>query len=145
MLSGGPDGDRVEVVSEDRPGGPGPGAAVASEAAAAQAVAAFEVADAALDADPEARQPAVGASGAGGLAAGDEYAVGAGQILGDADREEAAVERELAGVSLRRCSSAAVAGSRSGSFGDPISLAIGTIRPRAPRRVFSQTSASWMT
>src|SRR3954453_20902604 len=84
MLSGGADGERVEVVGEDRPGGPGVGSSVAFEAAAAQALAAFEVADAAFDADPEAREAAVGASGASGSAAGDEYALGAGEGFGDA-------------------------------------------------------------
>jgi hypothetical protein len=49
------------------------------------------------------------------------------------------------GRKCRRSSSAAVAGSRSGSLGEPIWLLAGTIRPRAPRRVFSQTSASWTT
>jgi hypothetical protein len=96
MLSSSSDGERVEVVGEDRPGGPGLRSLVAFEAAAAEAVAAFEVADAALDADPEAGEAPVGASGAGGLAAGDERAFGAGEVLGDADREEPAVERELA-------------------------------------------------
>src|SRR5688572_4677768 len=84
MLSGGPDGERVEVVGQDCPGGPGLRSAVAFEAAALESVAALEVADAALDADPEARQAPVGASGAGGLAAGDEHAIWPGQVLGDA-------------------------------------------------------------
>ena len=84
--------------------------------------------------------------GAGGLAAGDEHAVGVGEVLGDAGRGEAAVERDLARAEAQRvASSAAVAGSRSGSLGEPIWVAAGRIRPRAPRRVFSHTSASWMT
>src|SRR5215207_4966157 len=94
MLSGGPDGERVEVVGEDRPGRPRSRSAVAFEPGS------LEVADAALDADPEAGEPPVGAFGARGLAAGDEHAVGAGQVLGDADREEAAVEREFARFEL---------------------------------------------
>src|SRR3954464_12870753 len=96
MFSGGSDGEGAEVVGQDRPGGPGAGAVVAFEAGAFEAVAAFEMADAALDADSEACEALVGASGAGGLAAGDEHAAGAGEVFGDADREEAAVEREVA-------------------------------------------------
>ena len=49
MLSGGPDGERVEVVGEDRPGRPGRGAAVVFEARALEAVAAVEVTDAARE------------------------------------------------------------------------------------------------
>jgi hypothetical protein len=50
MLSGRPGGEGVEVVGEDRPAGPRPHPVVALEPRAAQAVAAFEVADAALGA-----------------------------------------------------------------------------------------------
>src|SRR5438045_2740119 len=71
MLSGGSDGEGVEVVGEDRPGRPGPGAMVAFEARSAQAVSAFEVADASFDADAKAREAPVGAARAGRLTAGD--------------------------------------------------------------------------
>lgn len=94
VFSAGSDGEGVEVVGQDAPGGPRSRSIVAFEAAPAEAVAAFEVADAAFDADSEAREASVGASGAGRLAAGDEDAVG--QVFGDAGREEAAVEREFA-------------------------------------------------
>ena len=47
-LSGGLDGEGVEVVGEDSPAGPGSGAVVASEPTSAHPVAAFEVADAAF-------------------------------------------------------------------------------------------------
>ena len=47
-VSAGPDGQRVGVVGEDRPAGPDLLALVAFQAAAVEAVAAFEVADAAL-------------------------------------------------------------------------------------------------
>src|SRR4051812_34244746 len=77
MLSGGSDGERVEVVGQDRPGGPGSRAAMALEAGALEPVAAFEVADAALDAHPKAGEASVGAPGASGLAASDEHAGGA--------------------------------------------------------------------
>jgi len=60
MVSAGSDGEGVEVVGQDRPGGPGSGAVVAFESGSAQAVAAFEVADAAFGADPELRQAPVG-------------------------------------------------------------------------------------
>src|SRR3954451_18394567 len=83
MLSGGADGERVEVVGEDRPGGPGAGALVAFQTGSAQAVAAFEVADAALGADPEPGESPVGLARAGRLASGDERSVWGRQVLGD--------------------------------------------------------------
>src|SRR4051812_47522555 len=83
MLSGGPDGEGVEVVGQDAPGHPCAGAVVAFEAAALEAVAALEVADAALRADPVTRQAAVAAPGAGALAAGDERPVRRGKVLSD--------------------------------------------------------------
>jgi hypothetical protein len=49
------------------------------------------------------------------------------------------------GLSRSRASSATVAGSSSLSFGEPIWLAAGRISPRAPRRVFAVSSASWKT
>ena len=75
-VSVGSDGERVEVVGEDRPAGPDLLALVAFEAAAVEAVAAFEVADAALGAGSVALQPPLGAFGAGLLAAGDEHPLG---------------------------------------------------------------------
>jgi hypothetical protein len=108
MLSGGADGERVEVVGEDAPGGPGAGSVVAFEAAAAQAVAAFEVAaaqavaafevaDAALGADPELRQAPVGLARPGRLSAGDEQSIGWRQGLGDRAGRETAVKRDFSG------------------------------------------------
>ncbi|WP_259311125.1 hypothetical protein [Capillimicrobium parvum] len=94
-----------------------------------EAVAALEMAEAALDADPELGEAAVGAFGAGRLATGDEDAFGTGQLLGDADREEAAVECELtrfatasptAGPLRDPCSTAASAGANPGC--GPISV-----------------------
>src|SRR3954465_788811 len=76
MVSGGVDGERVEVVGEDRPAGPGLLAGVALEAAAAQAVAAFEVAGAALGAGAVARRAFAGAARAGLVAAGHEDPLG---------------------------------------------------------------------
>src|SRR4051794_41760026 len=70
--SGGPEGERVEVVGEDRPGGPGACAGVAFQAGAVEAVASFEVADAAFGADAELREPAVGLAGVWGVGGADE-------------------------------------------------------------------------
>jgi len=64
MFSGGSDGQGVEVVGQDAPSGPG-FLAVIALAAAAHAVAAFEVADASFGAGAVALPPALGASGAG--------------------------------------------------------------------------------
>src|SRR4051794_13453926 len=96
MVSGASDGEGVEVVGQDAPGDPGAGAVVAFEAAALEAVAALEVADAALGADAVARQAAVAASGPGALAASDKRAVGRRQMLGDRAGREAAVNGDLA-------------------------------------------------
>ena len=62
-VSGGPDGQGVEVVGEDRPSGPGLLAFIAFESAAAQAVAAFEVADASFGAGAVAAATVVGCVG----------------------------------------------------------------------------------
>src|SRR5688572_28242810 len=102
MVSAGSDGEGVEVVGEDRPGGPGPLAAVAFEAAAVHSVTALEVADAALGPDSELREAPVGAFAPGRAAAGDEDAVGAGQVLLDGSGREAAVEREVARLEAER-------------------------------------------
>src|SRR5438128_9939208 len=75
-VSAGPDGVGVKVVGEDRPARPGALALFALQAAAAQSVAALEVADAALGAGAVALQAALGAFRAGLLAARDEYPVG---------------------------------------------------------------------
>jgi len=69
---------------------------VAFEAGSAQAVAAFEVADAAFAADPELRESAVGLFRAGRLAAGDERSVRRREMLLDGAGRKAAIERELA-------------------------------------------------
>src|SRR4051812_33108082 len=64
--SGGSEGQRVEVVGENRPGGPGASAGVAFQAGSVEAVAPLEVADAAFGADAEAGEPAVGLAGVRG-------------------------------------------------------------------------------
>src|SRR5437588_8470914 len=66
----------VGVVGEGCPAVPDPVAFVAFEPAAAQAVAAFEVADSSLRAGAVALSAAAGASGAVLLAAGDVHLVG---------------------------------------------------------------------
>ena len=66
----------VGVVGEGRPSVPDLVAFVAFEAAAAQAVAAFEVADPSFGAGAVALSAAAGATGAGFLAAGDVHRVG---------------------------------------------------------------------
>src|SRR5215218_3116438 len=66
----------VEVVGERAPAGPDLLAFVAFEAAAAHAVAALEVADAAFGAGSVALHSALGAARAELLAAGDEDALG---------------------------------------------------------------------
>ena len=97
MLSGGSDGQRVEVVGQDAPSGPGLLAVIAFEAAAAHAVAAFEVADASLGAGAVALQPALGATGAGLLAPGDEdpFGLQVFELLGCRAEREATVQRDL--------------------------------------------------
>ena len=69
---------------------------MAFEAAAAEAVAALEVADASFGADAVPGKAPVGASGPGALAAGDERALAGGQVFGDGAGREAAVERDFA-------------------------------------------------
>ena len=98
MVSGGADGQGVEVVGEDALSGPGLLAVIAFQAAAAHAVAAFEVADASFGAGAVALQPALGASGAGLLAPADEDAFGIEvfELLGRRGGGEAAVQRDLA-------------------------------------------------
>ena len=93
MFSGGSDGQGVEVVGEDAPSGPGLLAVIAHQPAAAHAVAAFEVADASLGAGAVALQPALGASGAGLLAPGDEDPFGTEvfELLGRRANGEATV------------------------------------------------------
>jgi hypothetical protein len=87
----------------------------------------------------------VGPRRACGLPAGDEDALGLRQVLGDAEREEAAVERHLLRAEVEAVEFGARRGQQVGSLGEPIWLAAGTIRPRASRRVFSQTSTRWTT
>jgi len=93
-----------------------------------------------------ASQPALGAFGAGLLAASDEHPVccqGFERLVGRA-RLKAAVERDLAGEIPSRSSSATVSGSSVFSLGLPTRVEAGRISPRAPRLVFSVTSASWV-
>jgi len=143
-VSAGPDGERVSVVGEDRPCGPDLLALVALEAAAVQTVAAFEVADPSFGAGSVALQTALGASGAGLLAARDEHPFGrkVAECLGGRADVEASIERDLAREVPSRWSSAIVWGSSMSSPGLPGAVTDGTISPRAPRLVFSVTSAS---
>jgi mutator family transposase len=62
MLSGAADGERVEVVGQDRPAGPGHRSVMAFGAGAPQALAALEVADAPLDPGAVAGSAFAGAS-----------------------------------------------------------------------------------
>src|SRR4051794_33729632 len=96
MVSGGPDGERVEVVGQDPPGDPGASAVVAFQPAAPEDVAALEMADAAFGADAVARQAPVGASDPGALSSGDERAVARGQVFGARAGREPAVDGDLA-------------------------------------------------
>src|SRR4051794_41794139 len=80
--SGGPEGERVEVVGEDRPGGPGAGAGVAFEAGSVEGVASLEGADAAFGADAELGQPAGGLAGGGGGGGAGGQAGGGGEGVG---------------------------------------------------------------
>src|SRR3954462_10167282 len=98
--SGGPEGERVEVVGEGRPGGPGAGAGGGFQAGAVEPVASFEVADAAFGADAELREPAVGLAGVWGVVAADEQPVWFGQVRADGAGLEAAVEGDLAWAQL---------------------------------------------
>ena len=100
MLSGGPDGEGVEVVGQDRPSDRRSGSVEASESSAAHAVAAFEVTDAAFGADAVARQAPVAVFGGCALAAGDEDLGRVGQLLGDGAGRKAAVERDVARVQV---------------------------------------------
>src|SRR5437763_10515259 len=76
MFSAGPDGERVKVVGEDRPGAPSLHPGLSLQSGSAQSVAALEVADAALRSRAVAAESSLRAPGAGLLAAGDEHALG---------------------------------------------------------------------
>ncbi len=113
----------VEVVGEDRPAAPGLLAGAPGQAAAAQPVAAFEVADAALRAGAVAVQASAGAGRVGLLTAGDVH--GGGGLVASVDRvlgaggAEAAVDGELADHEAERVRLASVPGSSSFSPGFP--------------------------
>src|SRR3954447_12793819 len=137
MVSGGVDGERVEVVGEDRPAGPDPLALVALQPAAAQPVAALEVADAALGTGAEAREALAGAARAGFVAAGHEHPLGRELrelVLGHL-RPEGAVDGHLSRLQaepfeLGRCLSkqrvlARVAGRAGGGQDEPAGAAAG--------------------
>jgi hypothetical protein len=98
VLSAGVDGQGVQVVGQDRPAGPDSLALVTPQAAAAQVVAALEVADAALAAGAVAGQPPAGAAGAGLGPSRDERPGGCqpGQGLGGGAWHEAAIQGDLA-------------------------------------------------
>ena len=127
MLSGGWDGEGVEVVGEDSPGGPGLLAVVAFEAAAGLPVTAFEVTDAAFAADAVARKAPIGASGTGGLAAGDECSIAGGEVLGDRTGLEAAVDGDFAQSDREPVKLGAGLWEQADSFGDPICDGAGRI------------------
>jgi hypothetical protein len=94
-----------------------------------------------------ALQAALGAPGAGLLAGWNEHLLGLQVVhagVGRAEHERA-VERHLAGRSPGRSISATLSGSSAFSPGLPGAVTAGRINPRAPRRVFSVTSASWVT
>jgi len=96
-VSAGSDGERVEVVGEDCPSGPGPHPVIAFEPGSAQAVAAFEVTDAAFDPGAVAGSAFAGASAAGFVATGElDLPVGQlGERLEGRAGLKAAVEDDL--------------------------------------------------
>src|SRR5215204_2446811 len=98
VLLAGVDGQGVQVVGQDRPAGPDSLALVTLQPAAAQVVAALEVADAALAAGAVAGQPPAGAAGAGLGPSRDERPGGCqpGQGLGGGAWHEAAIQGDLA-------------------------------------------------
>src|SRR3954454_18422324 len=108
MVSGGVDGERVEGVGQVRPAGPDPLPVVSLEAAAPEAVAAFEVADPTLGAGAVARQAFAGAARPGLVAAGDEHALGstAASWSWDMVGPKAPSSATSRGLSLSRSSSA---------------------------------------
>src|SRR5829696_6557728 len=75
-LSAGVDGQGVQVVGQDRPAGPDSLALVTLQPAAAQVVAALEVADAALAAGAVAGQPPAGAAVQLGRGLGQQAVLG---------------------------------------------------------------------
>src|SRR5947208_1293435 len=97
MLSAGPDGERVKVVSEDRPGAPGSHSRLSLQAGSAQPVAALEVTDAALRSGAVAAEPSLCSSRAGLLAPGDEHPLGRELVESFGGRAllEPAIQRDL--------------------------------------------------
>src|SRR5687768_5149099 len=96
-VSAGPDGEGVEAVGEDRPPGPDLHPVIAFQPGAAHAVAAFEMADSALDPGAVARSAFAGAARAWLVAAGElDLVVGqrGERVFGRAG-EEAAVAHDL--------------------------------------------------
>ena len=96
-VSAGSDGEGVEVVGEDRPPGPDLHPVIALQPGAAHAVAAFEMADPALDARAVARSAFAGAARARLVAAGElDLVVGerGERVFGRAG-EEAAIGHDL--------------------------------------------------
>jgi hypothetical protein len=78
-VSAGSDGERVEVVGEDRPPGPDLHSVIAFQSGSAQPVAAFEVTDPALDPGAVAGSAFAGPAAAGFVSAGDLDLLG-GQV-----------------------------------------------------------------
>src|SRR3954451_20334732 len=78
--SGGSEAEGVEVVGEDRPGGPGARAGVAFQARSVEPVASFEVTDAALGAAAESGKSPVGLARARGRVSADEQSLWFGQM-----------------------------------------------------------------
>lgn len=98
MVSAGPDGEGVKVVGRDRPGVPGACPVLAFEPGSVESVFAFEVADAAFDADAVARETPLRSPRPGLLAPGNEHALRreGGECVLDRAALEAAVECDLA-------------------------------------------------
>lgn len=143
--SGGSQGERVEVVGEDRPGGPGAGAGVAFQAGSVEAVAALEVADAAFGANAELGQPAVGLAGVRGVVAADEQPLRFGQVFADGAGREAAVERDLPRAQPKLAQSLTGGGQQVALVERADAAAGGQDQAAGAAARVLADSASWMT
>src|SRR5215204_2280111 len=147
VLSAGVDGQGVQVVGQDRPAGPDSLALVTLQPAAAQVVAALEVADAALAAGAVAGQPPAVRREPGSARPEMNVLVGASlaRVWAVGPGTKPPSRATSRGRRPRRSSSAAVWASRRFSAGLPAAVAAGSRYPRAPRPVLAVTSASWAT
>ena len=93
-----PDGECVSVVGQDRPSGPDLLAFVAFEAGSVQSVAAFAVPDSSFRAGSAAAKAALGALGAGLLAASDERSIGRVAPLGGPETGPKPTDRAKGGL-----------------------------------------------